>query len=220
MNLASLFGVGLPSCLKGILFFACQIKLGCNQAVTFWSAISNLCCSKTEPRKLHTPHHIQTWYPSEMLRGLKQILVQTRRPHKAWGRPVFECLSVWVSPVVVQVSSSLSQGQGLWVQQTWVWHKPSWRRSPLTPPWSHQNLYRTGEIDSWRAQTKPYMHQDLGERSSDPPGDWPRLASECPGISGGGVGPLVACRRVGALSAAVCARDLLKESLFSSLPPP
>ena len=25
-------------------------------------------------------------------------------------------------------------GQGLWVQQTWVWHKPSWRRSPLTPP--------------------------------------------------------------------------------------
>ena len=30
-------------------------------------------------------------------------------------------------------SSGLPQGQGLWVQQTWVWHKPSWRRSPLTP---------------------------------------------------------------------------------------
>ena len=24
-------------------------------------------------------------------------------------------------------------GQGLWMQ-TWVWHKPSWRRLPLTPP--------------------------------------------------------------------------------------
>ena len=34
----------------------------------------------------------------------------------------------------MQVSSDLLQGQGLWVQQTWVWHKPSWRRSPLTPP--------------------------------------------------------------------------------------
>ena len=42
--------------------------------------------------------------------------------------------SVWVSPVEVWVSSGLPQGQGLWVQQTWVWHKPSWRRSPLIPP--------------------------------------------------------------------------------------
>ena len=33
----------------------------------------------------------------------------------------------------VQVSTGLLQGQGLWVQQTWVWHKPSRRRSPLTP---------------------------------------------------------------------------------------
>ena len=30
-------------------------------------------------------------------------------------------------------------GQGLWVQQTWVWHKPSWRRSPLT----HHRAART-----------------------------------------------------------------------------
>ena len=41
---------------------------------------------------------------------------------------------VWVSPVEVRVSSGLPQGQGLWVQQTWVWHRPSWRRLPLTPP--------------------------------------------------------------------------------------
>ena len=34
----------------------------------------------------------------------------------------------------VWVSSGLLRGQGLWVQQTWVWHKPFWRKSPLTPP--------------------------------------------------------------------------------------
>ena len=39
---------------------------------------------------------------------------------------------VWVSPEEVRVSSGLLKGQGLWVQQTWVWHKPSWRSSPLT----------------------------------------------------------------------------------------
>ena len=80
------------------------------------------------------------------------------------------------------------QGLGLWVQRTWVWHKPSWRRSPLTPPQSCQNLYRTGETDPWRAQTETCEHQDAGERSSDPKRGWPRLARECPGVSGGGVG--------------------------------
>ena len=32
----------------------------------------------------------------------------------------------------VQASSVLPQQQGLWVQYTWVWHRPSWRRSPVT----------------------------------------------------------------------------------------
>ena len=40
---------------------------------------------------------------------------------------------VRASPAEVRVSSGLPQGQGPWVQQTWGWHKPSWRRSPLTP---------------------------------------------------------------------------------------
>ena len=31
------------------------------------------------------------------------------------------------SPVEGRVSSGPPQGQGLWVQRTWVWHKPSWR---------------------------------------------------------------------------------------------
>ena len=88
-------------------------------------------------------------------------------------RPSQNC--VGVSPVEVQVSSGLPQGQGLWVQQTWVWHKPSSRRSPLTPPQSCQNL-QDWEIDSWRAQTKPCAHQDPGERSSEHTKGWPSLA--------------------------------------------
>ena len=76
---------------------------------------------------------------------------------------------VWVSPEEVQVSSCLLQGQRLWVQQTRVWHKPSWRRSPLTHHRATRTyLHRTGETDSGRAQTEPCAHQDPGERSSDP----------------------------------------------------
>ena len=39
-------------------------------------------------------------------------------------------------------------GAGLWVQQTRVWYTPSWRRLPLAPPQSRQNLLRTGETDA------------------------------------------------------------------------
>ena len=70
-----------------------------------------------------------------------------------------------MSPVEVCISSGLPQGQGFWVQQTWVWQKPS-----------------------WRTQTEPCVHQDPGERSSDPIRDWSRLACECPGVSSRGVG--------------------------------
>ena len=59
---------------------------------------------------------------------------------------------------LMSIESVMPQGQGLWVRQTWVclvlqtWvlHKSSWWRSPLTPPKSCQNVHRTGEIDSWR----------------------------------------------------------------------
>ena len=71
----------------------------------------------------------------------------------------------------------------VWIKKTWVWHKPSWRRSPLIPPESHQNLHRTGDTDSWKAQTKSCAQQDPGKRSSDTTRDWPRLSCECPGVS-------------------------------------
>ena len=46
---------------------------------------------------------------------------------------------VWVCPVEVRVSRGLLRGQGLGVQQTWVWHGPSWRKMPLT----HHRAART-----------------------------------------------------------------------------
>ena len=39
----------------------------------------------------------------------------------------------------VLVGGGMPQGQKLWVQQSWVWHKPSWRRLPLT----HRRATRT-----------------------------------------------------------------------------
>ena len=74
-----------------------------------------------------------------------------------------------------------------------------------------QKLHRPGETDSWRTQTKPCAQQDPGERSGDPTRDWPRLACECPGASGGGVCWQWPAAGLEALSAAVYAWDLLKE---------
>ena len=82
-------------------------------------------------------NHIQnqTRYPPEMLRELKHILSSPgpREPQRLRQN------CVWVSPEEVEVSTGLLWGQGLWVQQSWVWHKPSWRRSPLT----HDRVART-----------------------------------------------------------------------------
>ena len=70
-----------------------------------------------------------------MLRRLKQNLVGTRRPHRLshiclW---VFECL-LW------RYGSAVACCRGrVLVQQTWVWHKHSWKRLSLT----HHRLART-----------------------------------------------------------------------------
>jgi len=39
---------------------------------------------------------------------------------------------------------------------------------PLQMVTAAMKLHRTGNADSWRAQTEPCVHQDPGERSSDP----------------------------------------------------
>ena len=55
------------------------------------------------------------------------------------------------------------------------------------------------------------MHQDPGERSSDPKGDCPGLACGYPGVSSRGVGPWWHAAGLGALNVAVHAWGLLKE---------
>ena len=90
----------------------------------------------------------------------------------------------------------------------------------------HQNpiielpeLTQDWEIHSWKAQQN-LVHQDPGERNSDPTGDCPGLACGCPRISSEGVGQGWPAAGLGALSAAVYAWDLLKEVaiMFISLP--
>ena len=80
---------------------------------------------------------------------------------------------------------------------------------------NHQNLHRTRETDSWRAQTIPCAHQDPRERSSDPTRYWPRHAHECPGVSSGGMGQQWAASGSEPLSAALCPWDLLKEVIIT-----
>ena len=55
------------------------------------------------------------------------------------------------------------------------------------------------------------MHQDTGERSSDPTRERARLACECPGVSGRGMGWRWPATELAVLSAAVHAWDLLEE---------
>ena len=66
------------------------------------------------------------------------------------------------------------------------------------------------ETDSGRAEQHP-VHQDPGKMSSDPTGDCPRLAQQCPGVSSGGVGRWWPAAGLGAVGVAVHAWDLLKE---------
>ena len=75
-------------------------------------------------------------------------------------------------------------------QQTWVRHKPSWRRSPLTPPQSRRNLHRTGkESLGGHNRTLCTRTQEKGAvtpQETDP--DLPGSVQESPGeawVSGG-----------------------------------
>ena len=86
-----------------------------------------------------------------MLRGHKQNLVCTRRLHRDWARPAFECMNVSYRGTSQQWPAAGALGAAE------VWHKPSWRRSPLTH-YRATRTYRTGKTDSCRAQTKPCVH--------------------------------------------------------------
>ena len=143
-----------------------------------------------------------------MLRGLKQNLVHTRRCHRDWARPALECLSVSCVGTCRHWPATAAGALGTAdLDMPWALLK----EVAINPTWSCQNLHRTGETDSWRAQTKPCVHQDPGERSSDPTRDRPRFSGECLGVASGGVGQRWPDAGLGSLSAAVHAWDILKE---------
>ena len=86
-----------------------------------------------------------------------------------------------------RVSSGLLQGQGLWVQQMWVWHKPSWRRSPLT----HHRTARTSTglgKQTLDRHKRNLLHTRTQEKGAVTPQE---TDPDLPGsvqVSGGGVG--------------------------------
>ena len=123
---------------------------------------------------------------------------------------------VWLSPEEIQVSSVLPQVQGLWVQQTWVWHKPSWKRSPLT----HHRAART--YTGLGKQTLRGHKQNLVTAGPRREEQWPykRQTQECLGLSSRGVGQRWPAAGPGALSGAVLAGSFGGRSPLSSSPPP
>ena len=80
----------------------------------------------------------------------------------------------------------------------------------INPTIDLPELTQDWEIDSQRAQQN-FVHQDPEERSSDPIRDCPGLSCGCPGVSGRGVGWWRPAARLGVLSIAVHASDLLRE---------
>ena len=58
-----------------------------------------------------------------------------------------------------------------------AWESPGNRTVKVSGIWL-QNFHRQGNRDSWRAQTKPSVHRDPRERTSDPTRGWARLACE------------------------------------------
>ena len=110
-----------------------------------------------DPTKRRYPHPRAKEKPQQTVGGAKSHLesnaTPTREARRAQTkssvhqetpqrliRPAFECLSVSCGGTG---QHGLLQGHRLWVQQSWVWQKPSRRRLPITPQKSHQNLYRT-----------------------------------------------------------------------------
>ena len=123
-------------------------------------------------------------------------------------------LSVRMSPAEVQVSSGLPQGQGLWMQQTSVWHKPSWSRLLVTSPKSCQNLHRTGETDSWRVQKNLVCTRTQEKGILTPKETDPDL------LVGVQESPVEACWRVRFTECGSVCMGPFEKVTIASLPPP
>ena len=152
-----------------------------------------------------------------------------QRCSESWNKPVctpgpraqqrLKQNCVWVSPVAVQVRSGLPRGQGLWMQQTSVWHKPFWRRSPLTHHRAARTYTRLGN-KLWEGTNRTLCAP--GPRRKE---QWPhkRLTQTSPWVSRSlwqRCGSAVACWGLEALIVAARAWIFWGRLPLSSLPPP
>ena len=75
-----------------------------------------------------------TYHPKQEVSGKKSSRFQSSWPNIILSKRSQRHLKTLSGPAEAWVSSGLLQGQGLWVQQAWVRHKPSWRRLEVSPP--------------------------------------------------------------------------------------
>ena len=114
-----------------------------------------------------------------MLRGLKQTL-WTPGPRDPTESETELCVSVFCGGMGQQWTAA---GAGALGAVDLCMAKVLLEEASINPTIEPLELTQHWETDSWRAQIKPCVHQDPGERSSDPTRDGPRLAHECPGVS-------------------------------------
>ena len=113
----------------------------------------------------------------------KPCAPQDPETHGDWNRTVSECV-LWKYGSAVDCCRGRASGCS----------RPGYGISLLGGGrhQSHHRAIRTyiglGKQTLGGHKQKPCAHQDPGERSSDPIRDWSRLAWECPGVSGRGVG--------------------------------
>ena len=97
-----------------------------------------------------------------------RVHTRTQRPH---GAEPELCLGV---PRGGAGQHGTAAGQGLGVQQTWVWHRPPWRKMPLTPI-ELPELTQDWGTDSVGAQARPCERQDPGKGAVATEGTEPHL---------------------------------------------
>ena len=131
------------------------------------------------------------------------MCTRTQRPHRDWAEL---CLSVSCGGTGHQWTATGAEALGAadlsmtWVRLEKVAINPTTQLPELTQDWGNRLLEGTN-----RTLCAP------GERSRDTTRDWPRLARECPGVSGRGVGWWWSGAGLGALRVAVSTWDLWKK---------
>ena len=107
------------------------------------------------------------------------------------------CLNIWKFTVHIVLKPGLENFEHFFASMWWV------------QLWASLNILC--HCPSLGLEWKLAFSRSVTPRNRDPARNWPRLACECPGVSGGGMGSLWPAAGLGSLHVAVCVQDLLKE---------